>query len=189
MKTDETRPASKKKLLIFYIFYVGIVFAIGAKMGVFSKPTIQPQKVDLNNRPASQLPFKPAETLDTLPQGVLVFDKELQQAVVYEGDKQALFVFNFTNTFYKEVTIKAVNTSCGCTTAELPALPWILPSGAKGRIPITMNVLGQMNQITKTITVTTDQGIKTLYVEANIISSPDRGKMGGQEQKLNTQNE
>jgi hypothetical protein len=166
----------KIKHLLIYFLYVGIVLAVGAKLGVFHKRSYQPSKIGLTARPAS--PLTSSETLVPLPQGILAFDGELKQATVHEGEAQAHFVFNFTNISSKEVIINTVTTSCGCTTAELPPMPWTLPPRAKGRIPVTMNVLGHTGKSSKTITVTTAQGFKTLTVEANILLPTEGGKMG-----------
>jgi mono/diheme cytochrome c family protein len=111
----------------------------------------------------------------------LAFDTEKKKASVQEGDREAHFLFNFTNTSSKEVTICAVRSSCGCTTAELPPMPWNLAPHARGRIPITMNVLGHTGTNTKTVTVTTLQGFKTLEVQANILPPKVDASMGERE--------
>jgi mono/diheme cytochrome c family protein len=126
-------------------------------------------------------PYRSPAITNALPEGVLAFDADKKESTVHEGDPQAHFVFNFTNTSSKEVTISAVKTSCGCTTAELPAMPWKLASHARGRIPVTMNVAGHTGTNTKTVTVTTLQGFKTLTVVANILPAPADGTMGDRE--------
>ncbi len=170
------------KYLILYLFYFGVVVAVGAKLGAFHKRS---SPVSLPARPvsASTSPKAPENPV-ALPPGILAFDAELKQSTVHEGDAQAHFVFNFTNVSSNEVTISAVKTSCGCTTAELPPMPWTLPPHAKGQIPVTMNVLGHTGKSTKNITVTTIQGSKTLNVEANILPPAADDKMGDRERNL-----
>jgi mono/diheme cytochrome c family protein len=133
----------------------------------------------------ADLPSEPTPVAAVaLPDGVLVFDSEKKETIVHEGDSDAHFVFNFTNVSSKNVIISAVTTSCGCTTAELPHMPWILVPHAKGRIPVTMNVVGHTGKDPKTVTVTTDQGFKTLNVEANILPLSASGQMGDRERNL-----
>ena len=158
---------------------------IGARLGAFRGRSALHSNVSPAARPVSGLTSSEAsENPVPLPQGILAFDGELKQTTVHEGDTQAHFIFNFTNVSSKDVTISAVRTSCGCTTAELPPMPWILPSHAKGRIPVTMNVLGHTGKDFKTVTVTTLQGFKTLNVEADILPSPEDDKMGDRERNL-----
>jgi mono/diheme cytochrome c family protein len=130
---------------------------------------------------ATHPPYAPPVITNALPEGFLAFDTEKKKASVQEGDREAHFLFNFTNTSSKEVTICAVRSSCGCTTAELPPMPWNLAPHARGRIPITMNVLGHTGTNTKTVTVTTLQGFKTLEVQANILPPKVDASMGERE--------
>jgi cytochrome c5 len=175
----------KIKYLILYLFYVGVILAVGTKLGAFRGRSSPPLNSSLNSRPASGFGASAApENHDPLPQGILVFDAELKQTTVHEGDAQAHFMFNFTNVSSKDVTISGVKTSCGCTTAELPPMPWTLPPHAKGRIPVTMNVLGHTGKDAKTVTINTIQGFKTLNVEANILPPPADDKMGDRERNL-----
>jgi hypothetical protein len=154
-----------------YLIYAGVVLAVGSMCGAFRGHSVRPSNDKLTPIPSSFLVLSNANAQASvpLPQGLLAFDAERIQATVHEGDEQAHFVFNFTNISSKEVIIDAVTTSCGCTTAELPQMPWIVPSRAKGQIPVTMNVLGHTGKVSKTVTVVAAQGSKTLNVEANIL--------------------
>ncbi len=105
---------------------------------------------------------------NVLPAGVLAFDKEKNVVRVRQGEPEARFEFDFTNISSKALTICAVNSSCGCTTAELPLLPWKVPAHGTGRIPVKMNVIAHVGTVTKTVTITALQGLKTLTVEAII---------------------
>jgi hypothetical protein len=120
-------------------------------------------------RPA---PDAPAAAVP-LPGGVLVFDSEKKAENVPAGEPQARFVFRFTNVSAKEVTISKVTTSCGCTTAELPPMPWKVAPGARGRIPVTMNVAGHTGKSSKTVTVNTLDGFVALQVEATILPATE----------------
>jgi mono/diheme cytochrome c family protein len=119
-----------------------------------------------------------------LPEGVLAFDSDKKVENVREGEAQARFLFRFTNVSSNEVNISSVTTSCGCTTAELPPMPWKVPPGARGRIPVTMNVAGHTGRSSKTVTVSTPQGFVTLQVEANILSATGGAAMPDRQRNL-----
>ncbi len=67
------------------------------------------------------------------------------------------------------VTILSVRPSCGCTTAQLPPLPWTIAPGASGQIPLTVNLQGRSGTLYKTVNVSTDKGSKTLMLRINIL--------------------
>jgi mono/diheme cytochrome c family protein len=67
------------------------------------------------------------------------------------------------------VTILSVRPSCGCTTAELPPLPWTLASGTNGQISLSVNLQGKSGSLIKTVNVSTDKGSKTLMLHINIL--------------------
>jgi mono/diheme cytochrome c family protein len=67
------------------------------------------------------------------------------------------------------VTILSVRPSCGCTTAEMPPLPWTLAPGTNGQIRLSVNIEGRSGTQFKTVVVSTDQGSKTLMLRINIL--------------------
>ena len=106
----------------------------------------------------------------------LVWDSETKATNVEAGEAQAHFTFYFTNVSSLSFTINNVHTSCGCTTAQLPPLPWTLPPGTNGQIGVRVNLAGKSGMVTKTVTVGTDQGTKTLMVKI-IIEPPTNAVM------------
>jgi mono/diheme cytochrome c family protein len=77
-----------------------------------------------------------------------------------------------------------VHPSCGCTTAELPPVPWQLAPGTNGEIKLTVNLAGKMGTLFKTVDVTTDKGKKQLMLRINLaapaaIKMTDEQKMAG----------
>lgn len=70
------------------------------------------------------------------------------------------------------VTILSVHPSCGCTTAELPPVPWLLPPGTNSVIKVSVNLAGKSGIVFKTVTVTTDRGRKDLMLRINILPAP-----------------
>ncbi len=131
---------------------------------------------------------------DQMPDGVLAWDSLLKATNIDADETEAHFVFNFTNIAKNidvtlitnistvtnltattnsitpaSVTILSVHPSCGCTTAQLPDLPWTIPPGANGHIGVTVNLEGKTGTIYKYVDVATDRGIKRLYEQMNII--------------------
>jgi mono/diheme cytochrome c family protein len=70
------------------------------------------------------------------------------------------------------VTILSVHPSCGCTTAELPPVPWTIQPGSNGVIKISVNLAGKNGTLFKTVNVSTDRGSKTLTLRINILPAP-----------------
>jgi cytochrome c553 len=106
---------------------------------------------------------------DPLPDGVFNWDSLNKETNVAADQPQAHFTFNFTNVSSGNVAIVNVHPSCGCTTAQLPPLPWIVAAGASGQIPLTVNLAGKSGTIFKTVNVSTDKGSKTLVLRITIL--------------------
>ena len=105
---------------------------------------------------------------DHLSEATLKWDATMKATNVMEGADSAHFVFNFTNVSGTNVTILDVHPSCGCTTAELPPVPWFLSPGTNGQIGVNVNLAGKYGTITKTVRISTDRGSRDLIVEITI---------------------
>ena len=127
----------------------------------------------------------PAPPPAQLPAGVIAWDSETQEYTTKPGDAVAPFTFHFTNISSGEVTINSVGTSCGCTVAKMPPLPWKLEPGTNGAIPVTMNLAGKGGTVFKTVTVNTDKGFKALIVKAVISPSPGPSLAGTMDRAAN----
>jgi mono/diheme cytochrome c family protein len=103
-----------------------------------------------------------------LPAGILAFDSESKEYTTKSGEIMANYVFNLTNISPGEVLITYVQPSCGCTAVQLPPMPWKIPPGGAGQIPVNMNVQGKNGVVIKTVTLHTDKGQKPLMVKATI---------------------
>ncbi|HLP76271.1 MAG TPA: DUF1573 domain-containing protein, partial [Candidatus Paceibacterota bacterium] len=117
----------------------------------------------------------PAMTAPAIPAGVdsfLKWDSEVQEVTVTNGTLQAHFTFLLTNVASEPITINDVHASCGCTSARLPEQPWKLMPGTNGEIHVTMNLLGKVGLVPKTVTINTDKGSKVLFVKSNILPPP-----------------
>ena len=108
---------------------------------------------------------------DPLPDGVLAWDNLSKAANAAADQAQVHFIFNFTNISGGNVVILNVHPSCGCTTAELPPLPWMLAPGTNGQIGATVNIAGKSGTLFKKITVSSDKGQKDLNLQI-IIQPP-----------------
>ncbi len=96
----------------------------------------------------------------------------------------ATYLFHLTNVSPAEVTISRVQPSCGCTTAQLPPMPWKIPAGGTGQIPVNMNVQGKSGVVMKTLTVFTDKGQKMLMLKTTILQ-PDPQLMTAADRERN----
>jgi mono/diheme cytochrome c family protein len=108
---------------------------------------------------------------DPLPDGVLAWDGLTKETNAAADAGNASFVFSFTNVSAGNVVILNVRTSCGCTTAQLPPLPWIIPAGTNGQIGAIVNFAGKSGTLLKTMTVTSDKGFQSLMLKITILPS------------------
>ena len=114
---------------------------------------------------------------EPLPDGVLNWDALLKSVDLTNDQQVAQFTFLFTNVSPGAITILAVRPSCGCTTAELPPVPWLIPSGNNGQIKLTVNLQGKAGTLFKSVNVTTDKGNKNLMLRINILPPPPMPEM------------
>jgi cytochrome c553 len=105
---------------------------------------------------------------DQLTNGILAWQDIVLETNAGAEDANSHFVFSFTNVSSDNVAILDVHPSCGCTTAQLPTLPWIVPAGTNEQFGVTVNLAGKSGTIYKTIKVTTDKGYTQLMVKINI---------------------
>lgn len=129
--------------------------------------------------PPQQMP----QALGQLPEGILAFDSLSKDYTTKPGEMDAKFNFNVTNVSSGEVIVSGVQTSCGCTVAQL-TYPWKIAAGGSGVIPLTMNLAGKSGTVIKSATVLTDKGQKMLTVKANMTPpSADPLTMGADREK------
>lgn len=136
---------------------------------------------------------------EPLPDGVLAWDALSKTVDATNEQASAYFTFSFTNVASANairlatnvvavtnpagpgsVTILSVHPSCGCTTAQLPPVPWIIPAGTGGEIKLTVNLSGKSSNpgtLFKQVTVTTDRGTKNLMLRINILPAPPMPEM------------
>jgi mono/diheme cytochrome c family protein len=106
---------------------------------------------------------------EPLPDGFLAWDGLMKEITVAAADAgKARVVFNFTNVSSGNVVILDVHPSCGCTTAQLPPMPWMVLPGTNSPITFTINVAGRIGTLFKTAKVTTDKGYKQLMFKITV---------------------
>lgn len=108
----------------------------------------------------------------------LVFDETTKEMHGEGGETNFVFAFAFTNTAPTPVVIDSVRTSCGCTVARVPTLPWTIPAGERGEFSVVLDARGKRGTVTKSVFVNSSVGLKPLTVRAVM---PDRfqGAAGG----------
>jgi len=99
---------------------------------------------------------------------VIRWDRIEQSYQAKPGESASVFIFWLTNISNTGVLVNRVNTSCGCTVAQLPAQPWHIPPGSNGPIRVSMNLIGKMGLISKGVTVDTSVGYSRLTVATEI---------------------
>ncbi|HMP83900.1 MAG TPA: DUF1573 domain-containing protein [Verrucomicrobiota bacterium] len=166
------------------IGFSGIAFAVVAATADLSgdfQPPVHPQNPRAVVKPAPSIPAVPTSPTGQISGEILAWDADQKEGSATAADPNIPFTFNLTNVSPQEVTILNVATSCGCTTARLPPMPWKLAPGASGEINAMMNLAGKFGTTTKTITVHTDKGNKTLLVKGTLPQPSAAPAMGERE--------
>jgi len=107
---------------------------------------------------------------EPLPDGVIAWNSLMQSTNVPETESAARFTVSFTNISSGKIAIMDVHPSCGCTTAEVPPVPWVIAAGGHGEFPVSvnLNVAGHQGSLFKSVKVTTDKGAKDIYLRITI---------------------
>ena len=134
------------------------IFAIAA-LPLFAQPTVAPLAPE---------PTGGAAPIPAPDPNALKWDAETKEYNAKQGDTSASFTFTVTNVSKFEVAINKLSTSCGCTVAQLPTTPYKLQPGSNVQISVSMDLHGKMGAVTKTVSVDTAAGFKSLLVKANI---------------------
>lgn len=95
---------------------------------------------------------------------------------IYHAEKVS-HEFHFTNTGDRNLEIKSVKASCGCTTPTYSNLP--VPPGEKGTISVTYNSVGKQGTQKATIRVSTNDPAHPeikLYISGRVLVKPLENK-------------
>ena len=110
-----------------------------------------------------------AQTNPPAPGPFLAWDSENKDIDAHIGDDAGHLAFSFTNVSAGNVVIINVHPGCGCTTAQLPPLPWTIPPGTNGIIGVTINLQGKMGVLHKNLMLTTDKDSTMLRFNVNML--------------------
>lgn len=110
----------------------------------------------------------PAANPADLPASILAWDSADKAVTVKFGEPVAKFQFSLTNVSAEAVTVVAVPTSCGCTAAHVPPMPWVIGPGKDASFDVNMTLAGKNGTVIKTVTFATDKGTKHLLVRTTI---------------------
>lgn len=138
----------------------GLAACVASAEPALAQPAAPAPKVEVT-QPATP------PSIDTF----IAFDSSTKEVTVTNGTTEAHFSFSITNISSGDVKVNFVQTSCGCTVAKLPEQPWVLGPNSNGQIQATMQLAGTPpgGSKTKTLTVNTDKGNKTLIAKANVL--------------------
>lgn len=126
----------------------------------------------LQPSPASEQPSLVPRTASTLTAQPFAWNTTAQDISVEAQARFVTFTFSVTNTSTKPAAILATHSSCECTVAELPNLPWNFAPGTTGSFQVRMNIVGRFGTVTKTVLVETTHGTQALTVKARIPITP-----------------
>jgi hypothetical protein len=113
-------------------------------------------------------------SISTVAQAQLAWEKTEIELNPVAGADSAIATFKYENKGTTPINIKAVRTSCGCTTAALKKND--VAPGEKGEIVATLKTGDRIGQQVKTVTVDTDdpKNLQTvLTLKANIVQLLD----------------
>lgn len=116
----------------------------------------------------------------------LLFDGVDKQLTGTVGQTNFVFSFRFTNSAPGEVVIESVRTSCGCTVARVPPLPWTIPAGGTGEFSVSLDARGKRGVVSKSVFVNTSLGVKPLSVRA-VLEAPPASASGPDNRLQNMQ--
>jgi hypothetical protein len=98
------------------------------------------------------------------------FDKEEHNFGNVPEGPQAITEFKIKNISNEPITVNNVQASCGCTVPEWTKEP--IAPGETGKIKAIYNTQGRPGNISKSLTVTTSKGTKTLSLKGNVEKAP-----------------
>jgi len=155
----------------------GIVRRLPVRLNPPAPQSLLPAGANSGANPAAIVVVPPTQVISQpateLPKTVIAWDSETKETTVAAGSPEARFTFSLTNISSSNIIITAVQTSCGCTVPHgLPQMPWTLVPQTNAQFDVAMNLLGKAGVVTKTVTVVTDHGNKTLLVNATIKPAP-----------------
>lgn len=117
---------------------------------------------------AAQLVVLAARSNPTLEPGDVAWDEVEKTCHVQLGDKNASVSFSLKNIAKEAIEILEIKPSCGCTTVDVPPLPWKIAPGETGAVNVKIDLAGKFGEMTKTVRVVSTAGTHSLVVHLNV---------------------
>lgn len=148
---------------------VAAIFAVVATAGISFAQVESPANGFAQPAVASESAPKPVKATTN----AFVFDKTSHDyGQITEGDIVEVS-FPFRNTTDRTINIKAINTSCGCTSAQDNLK--VIPPGATSEIKVSFNSTGKPGKGQKTVSVVTDEaesgGLYQLTIGGDVVQT------------------
>jgi hypothetical protein len=117
-----------------------------------------------------EIASNPTPPTSSLKPENMYFKESLHDFGTIQEGPTADYEFEFTNTGKEPIVISNVSASCGCTTPSYSKDP-VLP-GKKGKVKAVYNTQGRVAPFTKTISITSNAGIKVLTIKGEVEKAP-----------------
>ncbi len=143
-----------KNLLVLPLFILIFTACQDAVENVSTENALIENKLTGENKDLIRNEITADGEIDTTNAPRIVFETPIYDFGTIKQGELVDFTFKFKNTGLSPLIVKSAKATCGCTVPK-PSNEPILP-GESGEIPVTFNSSGKADDITKTITVTTN---------------------------------
>jgi uncharacterized protein DUF1573 len=127
----------------------------------------------ITNKPAPPPATNRYDSGDNMGPNILAWDATRKEYHAKPGEMSAPFTFSMTNISSGPVTIYDTSTTCECTVAKLPSVPWVVPSGGYGIIEASINLTNKTETVTNSVIISTSKGNRRLNL---IVFLPEQAK-------------
>jgi cytochrome c5 len=135
-------------------------------------PSVKPSPL----RPSPPKTPRDAASGKFIEDTTLAYDATLKEIHPKAGSQEAALFFMLSNPTPQDVIITRIQTSCGCTVAKSPQLPWKLKPGEEGTIDLTLDLRHKFGTLTKSVSVFSTAGRKFLTFKAHLEKPPVRSR-------------
>ncbi|MBP6455950.1 MAG: DUF1573 domain-containing protein [Chitinophagaceae bacterium] len=136
-----------------------------------TQTTTQTKKVDPATTVTSDVRTAAPTTTPNEVDKKMKFNTEVHDfGTVPEGGSIS-YDFEFKNISSEPIVLSNVQASCGCTTPTWPKEPVL--KGKSAKITATYNTQGRPGGFNKTITITSNAGVKVVTIRGNVEKAPD----------------
>ena len=148
---------------------VFLLFCIAAIAG--TAPVLAKKKKSTTTETTTTATSATSATPATLKADDLAFDELTHDFGTVQEGPDATTKFTFTNKGNDNLVIDKAQASCGCTVPTYSKDP--IAPGKSGSIDVAFHTLGKpAGGFTKTITITSNAGVKILTIKGNVEKAP-----------------